>query len=139
MPAAAFKKLSDRPAAWHVATSSGTAPTYQYAFSPQGESSSDVQYTLDSKQRQELRRQQEIVHTAREVKRLEQKQADQSVVMDAEAIVDEKRKDGVMLYRVNWTGYSSADDTWEPLAHVEQLINAWTKQKAATSSKRCKH
>jgi hypothetical protein len=49
-----------------------------------------------------------------------------SDLYSAEFIVDKKRGSyrgkKVMLYRVRWTGYTEADDTWEPIENLNEAL-----------------
>jgi hypothetical protein len=53
-------------------------------------------------------------------------QADPSDLYSAEFIVDKKRGTykgkKMTLYRVRWTGYTEADDTWEPIENLNDAL-----------------
>lgn len=53
-------------------------------------------------------------------------QADLSDLYSAEFIVDKKRGSyrgkKMTLYRVRWTGYTEADDTWEPIENLNDTL-----------------
>ncbi|VDL18896.1 unnamed protein product [Hymenolepis diminuta] len=53
-----------------------------------------------------------------------------------EAILDERRVNDQLTYKVRWVGYPSSEDTWEPeenLVGVRDLIDQFHKQKRTSS------
>lgn len=59
---------------------------------------------------------------------------------DVEAILDYKRqKNGIEMVLIRWKGYSSADDSWEPvdslndalIDDVNKLRDKWTRKASA--------
>lgn len=49
---------------------------------------------------------------------------------NVEKILDKKKISGKVLYLVKWEGYTSDDNTWEPvsnLKHLKSMINDFNK------------
>ena len=57
---------------------------------------------------------------------------DQETTYEPERIVDERKLDGTVSYRIRWKGYDESGDTWEPLEHLlvgrQQLLRDWKKR-----------
>ncbi|VDN97115.1 unnamed protein product [Rodentolepis nana] len=63
------------------------------------------------------------------------RKADQQF-FQVEAILDERRVNDQLTYKVRWVGYPSSEDTWEPeenLTSVRNLIDQFHKQKRTSS------
>ena len=40
-----------------------------------------------------------------------------------EAIINSKRFDRIIKYRVRWKAYDNTDDTWEPIQNLQQVMD----------------
>jgi len=60
----------------------------------------------------------------------------ESGIYAVEAIINEKREGGKLMYLLKWEGYSHKHNTWEPEEHIEDsaLIAEWTAKKAAVAA-----
>lgn len=59
-------------------------------------------------------------------------------IFTAERIVDKKFIDGVMMYHIKWRGYSSKQNTWEPVENIidKSLLTNFEKQQAKKGKRR---
>ncbi|GAA5982121.1 hypothetical protein JCM11641_000594 [Rhodosporidiobolus odoratus] len=66
-------------------------------------------------------------YASREPPRPEPIDVDGGAEYQVEAIVDEKKKNRTRRFLVKWEGYPGSENTWEPLAHVEDTaaLEAW--------------
>lgn len=57
-----------------------------------------------------------------ELKLTAKKPKTNEVFYEVDEIVDYENYNGIELVRIRWTGYSSADDTWEPLSSLNDVL-----------------
>lgn len=53
-------------------------------------------------------------------------------IYEVEKILDAKKKDGTMFYKVRWEGYGSEEDSWEPIDNLltcQELVDNYWEQK----------
>lgn len=60
-------------------------------------------------------------------------------IYEVERILDDRKKDGKVLFKVRWEGYGSEEDSWEPnenLLTCQELVNRYWVEKRESNKKR---